>query len=241
MNRIRTLARAVAVASTVAVLGGCATSGGAPASRVDPLEPLNRAAFAFNEPLDRDVVKPIVRAYVENVPRPIRQIATNFFGNIEDFFSGVNGMLQNKPDKAGHDFGRVVVNSLFGLGGLIDFASEANIPRSDEDFGQTFGHWGMPAGPYLFIPLLGPMTARDGLGYGVRAYLSPILHINDHVVRDVLFGVGYVDVRAKGYEAQQLVGGAALDPYTFIRRSYLQRREYLTYDGQPPPRKDEDE
>jgi phospholipid-binding lipoprotein MlaA len=240
MNRIRTLARAVAVASTVAVLGGCATSGGAPASRVDPLEPLNRAAFAFNEPLDRDVVKPIVRAYVENVPRPIRQIATNFFGNIEDFFSGVNGMLQNKPDKAGHDFGRVVVNSLFGLGGLIDFASEAGIPKGDEDFGQTFGVWGMPAGPYLFIPLLGPSTGRDMTGFVVRFLVSPVPEIENDVVRWALYGIGYLDVRSQLLEAQSLAAQAALDPYTFVRRSYLQRREYLIYDGKPPPPKDDE-
>jgi phospholipid-binding lipoprotein MlaA len=229
----------VALAASVA-LSGCATTGSAP-TRADPFEPFNRVMFKINEPIDRDIILPGVRAYNETVHPVVRQMISNFFGNLDDLFGALNSALQGKPEKAGNDLGRVIVNSMFGLGGLIDFASEANIPRSDEDFGQTFGHWGMPAGPYLFIPLLGPMTARDGLGYGVRAYLSPILHIDDHVVRDVLFAVGYVDLRAKGYEAQQLVGGAALDPYTFIRRSYLQRREYLTYDGQPPPRKDEDE
>jgi phospholipid-binding lipoprotein MlaA len=232
------LASTVALAALMA-LPGCATT--QPPSRADPLEPVNRAMFAFNEPLDRDVILPGIRAYNENVPRVVRQVVSNFFNNIEDFFSGVNGMLQAKPEKAGHDFGRVIVNSLFGIGGLIDFASEANIPRGEEDFGQTFGYWGIPQGPYLFIPLLGPTTVRDGSGWIVRYYLGPIPEINNWAVRDSLYFIGYVDVRSQALEAQGLVEKAALDPYTFIRRSYLQRREYLTYDGQPPPRKDDDE
>ena len=220
----------------LATCAGCATT----TSRVDPLEPLNRAAFAVHEPIDRELIRPAIRAYVENVPRAIRQPISNFFNNIEDFFSGVNGLLQNKPEKAGHDFGRVIVNSFIGLGGLIDFASEANIPRGEEDFGQTFGHYGIPQGPYLFIPLFGPTTVRDGTGVAVRVYLSPFDYINSWEARTALFGMNYVDVRAQVLEAQGLVDKAALDPYTFIRRSYLQRRDYLTYDGQPP-RKDDDE
>lgn len=229
--------RLIAIAA-LAALGGCATTGTPPPS--DPLEPLNRAAFAFNEPLDRDVVKPIVNAYVENVPPKLRGVVSNFFNNIEDFFSGVNGMLQNKPDKAGHDFGRVIVNSLFGLGGLLDFASDAGIPRGQEDFGQTFGYWGMPAGPYLFIPLLGPTTGRDATGWVIRWFVGPIPEIESEVVRWSLYGVGYVDARAQAMEAQTLAERAALDPYTFIRRSYLQRRDYLIYDGKPPPSKDDE-
>lgn len=227
---------------TLVALGGCATAPMKPATtRADPFEPFNRAMFAINEPIDRDVVLPVVNAYVANVPRAVRQVVTNFFGNIDDFFSGVNGLLQNKPDKAGHDFGRVIVNSFLGLGGLIDFASEANIPRGEEDFGQTFGHWGIAQGPYLFIPLFGPTTVRDGSGFAVRAALSPVRYINSWEVETVLFGLGYLDVRAQVLEAQGLADKAALDPYTFIRSSYLQRREYVTYDGQPPPRKEDDE
>jgi len=225
-------------ALSLAMLGGCATSK-AP-SRADPFEPANRVMYAINEPIDRDVIQPIVRAYIENVPRVARQVATNFFGNIDDFFSGMNGLLQGKPEKAGHDFGRVLVNSTFGLAGLIDFASEANIPRGEEDFGQTFGHWGIPQGPYLFIPLFGPTTFRDGTGAGIRIWLAPLRQLNP-IPRDVLFGLGYLDVRSQLLETQGLAAKAALDPYTFLRRSYLQRREYLTYDGQPPPRKDDDE
>jgi phospholipid-binding lipoprotein MlaA len=230
---------AAAVAATV-LLSGCATTNSAP-SRADPFEPFNRVMYKINEPIDRDIIFPGVRAYNETVHPVVRQMISNFFGNIDDLFGALNSALQGKKEKAANDMGRVIVNTMFGLGGLIDFASEANIPRSDEDFGQTFGHWGIPAGPYLYVPLFGPSTVRDGVGWGVRAYLSPIRYIDEWAVRDSLFWIGYVDVRSKYYEAQQLVGGAALDPYTFARRSYLQRREYLTYDGQPPPRKDEDE
>lgn len=221
-------------------LSGCATTSSAP-TRADPFEPFNRAMYKINEPIDRDIILPGIRAYNESVHPVVRRMVSNFFNNLEDVFSSINGALQGKPEKAANDLGRVIVNTMFGLGGLIDFASEANIPRGEEDFGQTFGHWGAPQGPYLFIPLLGPTTFRDGTGWIVRAYLSPILQIDDHTVRNSLLFLGYVDVRAQAYDAQQLVGGAALDPYTFIRRSYLQRREYLTYDGQPPPRKDDDE
>jgi phospholipid-binding lipoprotein MlaA len=182
----------------------------------------------------------VIQAYVDHVPRAIRQPIANFFGNIEDFFSGVNGLLQNKPDKAGHDFGRVIVNSFFGLGGLIDFASEAGIPRGEEDFGQTFGVWGFPQGPYLFIPLFGPTTVRDGSGWLVRYFVGPVGYIDEQAVRLTLYGIGYVDIRAQTLEAQTLIDRAALDRYTFVRRSYLQRREYLTYDGKPPQPKDEE-
>ncbi|HVF65004.1 MAG TPA: VacJ family lipoprotein [Casimicrobiaceae bacterium] len=227
----------VAIAVAILTLTGCATT----TSRVDPLEPVNRAMFAINEPIDRDIIKPMVQAYIDNVHPVARRVVSNFFNNIEDFFSGVNGLLQNKPEKAGHDFGRVIVNTGFGFLGLIDFASEANIPRGEEDLGQTFGHWGIPQGPYLFLPLFGPTTARDGTGFLISAYASPIDFIPAWEARTLLFGLGYLDARAEVLEAQGLAQKAALDPYTFVRRSYLQRREYVTYDGKPPPRKDEDE
>lgn len=219
-------------------LGGCATTPTPSAS--DPLEPLNRAMFAAYEPVDREIMRPMIQAYVDHVPRFIRVPITNFFNNLDDLFSGINGLLQGKPDKAGHDFGRVIVNSSFGILGLIDFASEADIPKGGEDFGQTFGHWGIPQGPYLYIPFFGPTTVRDGTGWLVRLYLTPVNYINNWAVQDSLWVLGYVDARVQFLEAQQMAEKAALDPYTFVRRSYLQRREYLTYDG-APPRKDDDE
>ena len=237
MNAHR-IAYALAAASLAAALGGCATTQST--SAADPLEPFNRAMYAIHEPIDRDIVRPFIRAYVDHVPSVIRTPISNFFNYVEDFFSGVNGLLQGKPDKAGHDFGRVMVNT-FGLVGLIDFASEAGIPRGEEDFGQTFGVWGIPQGPYLFIPILGPTTFRDGTGWIIRGFTTPVGYIPDVPLRNTLWGVGAVDLRAQALQAESIVGQAALDPYTFIRRAYLQRRRYLVYDGQPPPAKEDDE
>lgn len=233
------IALPIAIAALVA-LSGCATTSSAPSS-ADPFEPFNRAMYKLNEPIDRDIINPGIRAYNENFHPVLRKMISNFYNNIQDGLSAINGVLQGKKEKAANDMGRVIVNSFIGLGGLIDFASEANIPRGEEDFGQTFGYWGIPQGPYLYIPLIGPTTFRDGTGTIVSAWVIPFNYVNEWVVRDLLWLVGYWDIRVESYEAQQLVGGAALDPYTFIRRSYLQRREYLVHDGQPPPRKDDDE
>jgi phospholipid-binding lipoprotein MlaA len=150
-------------------------------------------------------------------------------------------MLQNKPDKAGNDLGRVITNTGFGLLGLIDVASDAGIPKGNEDFGQTFGYWGIPQGPYLFIPVFGPTTVRDGTGVVIRAYASPIGYIEDVSTRNILWTLGFIDARASALQAESLVEQAALDRYTFIRRAYLQRRQYLVYDGKPPPPKEDEE
>ncbi len=221
-----------------ALLGGCATV--AAPSPDDPFEPWNRAMFAVHEPIQENVVRPAIQAYVDYVPAIVRQPISNFFNNIDDLFSAINGMLQGKGDKAGHDLGRVIINTAFGFGGLIDIASDAGIPRGNEDFGQTFGVWGIPQGPYLFIPLWGPTTVRDGTGWVIRYFAGPVTYVvNDVPVRNVIYGAGVVDLEAQTLDAQRLVDRAAIDRYTFIRRSYLQRRAYLTWDGKPPPEKDD--
>jgi phospholipid-binding lipoprotein MlaA len=125
--------------------------------------------------------------------------------------------------------------------GFVDIATQAGIPKGDEDFGQTFGHWGIPQGPYLFVPLIGPTTFRDGTGLIIRAYLSPVYYgVEDVALRNVLWFMGGLDLRVQALEATDLVERAAIDKYTFIRRAYLQRREYQVYDGNPP-KKDDDE
>lgn len=235
-------ARALAAAFAVVLVAGCATPGGGPPPRYDPFEPFNRAMYAIHEPIDDHVLKPVAQAWLDYLPRPFTLAVANFFGNIEDGFSALNGLLQGKWEKAGHDMGRVILNSSFGIAGLIDIASDAGIPRGEEDFGQTFGYWGFPQGPFLFVPLIGPTTVRDGTGLVVRAYASPLIYaVNDVPLRNVLYGLGYVSLRAQLLEASSVVETAALDRYSFIRRSYLQRREYLVHDGNPPPRKDDDE
>jgi len=219
------------------VLGGCATV--QQPSPDDPFEPWNRAMYQVHEVVDGHVIKPAVQAYVDVTPKPIQQGVRNFFGNLDDFVSAINDWLQWKLDKAGNDMGRVMINSFFGLGGIIDVASDAGIEKGNEDFGQTFGYWGFPQGPYLFVPVFGPTTVRDGTGTIVRAYAWPVTYVPDVPTRNILYAIGFVDARAQALQAESLVDQAALDRYTFIRRSYLQRREYLVRDGKPAPIKDE--
>ena len=230
----------LAAVTAAVVLGGCATVGGN-ASKDDPFEPWNRSMYEVHQVVDGKIIKPAVQAYVDVTPRPIQQGIRNFFGNLDDVVSVFNDFLQGKLDKAGNDMGRVMINSFFGIGGIIDIASDAGIEKGNEDFGQTFGVWGFPQGPYLFIPVLGPSTVRDGTGLIVRGYASPLSYIvTDVPVRNVLYGLGFVDARAQALQAESFVDQAALDRYTFIRRAYLQRREYLVRDGKPAPEKEED-
>ena len=241
MNVQPSLRRIVAVVAAAALLAGCAATPTREApSPDDPFEPMNRVSYSVHEVVDGHFVKPMVQAYVDYTPQFIQLGVRNFFGNIDDFFSFINAMLQGKPDKAGHSLGRVITNTGFGIFGIIDVASGA-VPKSEEDFGQTFGVWGIPQGPYLFIPVFGPTTVRDGTGWVLRAYTSPIGYISDVPLRNVLIGIGAVDLRASALQAESLVNQAAIDRYTFMRRAYLQRRRYLVYDGQPPPLKDNDE
>jgi phospholipid-binding lipoprotein MlaA len=229
--------RGIALAGLAALLAGCAAA----PSKVDPLEPMNRAAFQVHEALDSAIVKPVAEGYVAVVPKFVRTGVGNVFGNIDDLFSAVNGLLQGKPDKAGNDLGRVMINTMFGLGGLIDVSSEAGIERGNEDFGQTFAVWGFPAGPYLFVPLFGPTTVRDGTGVLVRIATGPVGYVPNVPLRNVLYAVGYVDLRAQALDVGEIVDQAALDRYLFLRNAYLQRRRYLIYDGKPPPEAEDDQ
>jgi phospholipid-binding lipoprotein MlaA len=227
----------LACAALAMALAGCATVPNP--SPDDPFEPWNRAMFDVHEVVDGHVIKPAVQVYVDVTPRPIQQGIHNFFANLDDAISAVNDWLQWKLDKAGNDMGRVMINSFFGLGGIIDVASDLGIERGNEDFGQTFGYWGFPQGPYLFIPVFGPTTVRDGTGTVVRAYVHPLTYIDDVVTRNILIAVLFVDTRAQALTAENLVSQAALDRYTFIRGAYLQRRDYLVRDGQPARPKEE--
>ena len=232
-------AKRLAVAAGIAALAGCATVPNP--SPDDPFEAWNRAMYDVHQVVDGKMIRPAVQAYADVTPRPIQQGIHNFFANFDDVVSVMNDFLQWKLDKAGNDMGRVMLNSFFGLGGIIDVAADLNIEKGNEDFGQTFGYRGIPQGPYLFIPVLGPTTVRDGTGLIVRAYASPLSYvIVDVPTRNILYGVGFVDLRAQYLEADRLVDQAAIDKYTFIRRSYLQRREYLVHDGNPPRPKEED-
>jgi len=228
----RSRALGLGLALSALALGGCATT----QSRVDPFEPWNRAMFGVNDVVDGKVVKPIAETYVKYTPPLIKQGISNFFGNIEDLFVGINNVLEGNGNRAGDDFGRVLLNSTFGIGGIFDLASMMGIERHNQDFGITFGKWGIPQGPYFFVPLFGPTTLRDGTGTVIRAYLGPTTYIFEYVpLRNVVYGIGALDLRANMLGTESMVDQAALDRYRFIRNAYLRARNYQVYDGKPPP------
>jgi len=214
------------------LMTGCAT--GPQASPADPLEPWNRGVYKFNDALDRAVLKPVATVYQESTPELLRRGIGNFFANLEDAWTTVNGVLQLKGQVAGESFTRFWVNSFFGLAGVLDVASEMQIPRHNEDFGQTLGYWGVGAGPYVMLPLLGPSTVRDTAALPADWRGDLVTHIEDVPTRNTLIGVRVVHKRGRLLKQEDLLEGAALDKYTFLRDAYLQHRRNLVYDGNPP-------
>lgn len=200
----------------------------------DPLEQYNRAAYSFNELLDRALLEPVGKGYNAITPAPVNKGVTNFFDNLRDVRSAVNNLLQFKIGRAFSDVGRVAINSTIGILGLMDVASNMDLPSYKEDFGQTLGVWGFDSGPFLVLPFFGPSTARDGVGLVADWFTNPLNYIEDDTVRWSLVGLNIVDTRADLLNASRIVDQAALDPYAFIRDAYLQRRQNQVYDGNPP-------
>ena len=200
----------------------------------DPLEPLNRQIHAFNAQVDKVVARPLAVAYVQAVPQLVRAGVGNVLDNLRDVWTAANAVLQLKPQMAAETLMRVQVNTFFGLGGLFDVASEMRIPRHKEDFGQTLGHWGVPSGPYLVLPLLGPSSIRDGLAQVLDTRGDAVQQFGDRQTRSTLTVLRVVDTRASLLQTVDAVRAASLDPYTFVRDAYLQRRRNDVYDGNPP-------
>ena len=217
------------------VLTGCATSG----SSKDPIEGFNRAMFAINEGVDQAVLRPVAVGYDTVMPGTLKKGVTNFFGNIADVFIGVNNLLQGKFANGVSDFGRVLVNSTVGLLGLIDVASDVGMEKHDEDFGQTFGRWGVDSGAYVVLPLLGPSTVRDSVGLVADMNANPVPHLDNVAARNSLMALNLIDKRAGFLAADKVVEAAALDKYSYMRDAHLQRRRNLIYDGNPPRERDE--
>lgn len=208
-------------------------------SRADPWEPMNRKVFAFNETVDLALVRPVAEGYQAVVPAPVRAGIDNFFGNFYDAWSVVNHLLQGKGTPAVEMTVRVATNSVLGLGGVIDLASEMGLERQSEDFGQTLGRWGVPSGPYVVLPLLGASTVRDASGRLVdrRASAANVAAQDDRSWAFALTEV--VSTRAGLLGATRLLEQVALDKYTFVRDAYLARRRSEVYDGNPPEESDE--
>jgi len=223
----------------ILLLAGCATTGeGNPR---DPWEGFNRKSYAFNDAVDRRFLKHLAEGYQEAVPAPAREGVNNFFGNIEDVGTSLNNFLQGKPSQGLSDAGRFVINTVFGFFGLWDLATPLGLEKHYEDFGQTLGVWGVESGPYLVIPFLGPSTARDAPAKAVDPSWYYSNAVDSNGVYWGLWSLDKVRERANLLKAEGVVAEAALDRYSFIRDSWLQRRRSQVYDGSPPRVKEEDE
>ena len=211
-------------------LAGCATP-----QRPDPLEPWNRKVFAFNQGLDNVVLKPTATAYQKVVPGPVRTAATNFFNNIYDLWSATNLFLQGRVTDGLSDVMRFGSNTVFGVLGLADVASEMGMERHNEDFGQTLGRWGVGPGAYIVWPVLGSSTVRDSVALPIELQITPEILVTPVRASNALMGLRVINTRANLLQASNVLDGIALDKYTFMRDAYLQRRRSLVYDGDPPP------
>lgn len=225
----------VAALGGACLLAGCATG----PNPQDPFEPFNRGVYSFNEKVDDAVLKPVATAYRDTLPSPVRTGVSNFFGNLGDVWSGVNSLLQFKVGEATTSFMRVAVNTSMGLGGLLDWASEMGLDRHREDFGQTLGRYGMPTGPYLVLPLLGPSTVRDTAALPVDHQGDLVREIDPTGTHNALVVTRAIDTRANLLQASRVMEQVALDRYTFTRDAYLQKRRADVFDGQPPAMPDE--
>ncbi|MCZ2415018.1 MAG: VacJ family lipoprotein [Burkholderiales bacterium] len=215
------------------LLGGCATPG-SPAAARDPFEPMNRVVFQFNDTIDKAVLEPVATGYQDYVPENLRIAIGSVFGNLADLWTAVNQLLQGKPLEALSDLSRFVLNSTLGVAGLADIATPMGLEKHHEDFGQTLGRWGVPSGPYLVLPLLGPSSLRDAPALIPDYRGDLVTAIDSKGERNNAYLLRVIDTRARLLRAERLVEGAALDRYSFIRDGYLQRRRNLVYDGNPP-------
>ena len=236
MSRSLSRLRALLLCATVSVLvlGGCASTG----NPRDPLEPINRGIYKFNDVADHLVIKPAAEIYRGVVPEIVRTGVSNFFSNINDVIVALNNLLQGKFVQAISDVGRIAVNTTAGLLGVIDVATEIGLEKHNEDFGQTMGYWGLGSGPYIVLPFLGPSSLRDSVGLladwktDLKSYVDPPRD------RNLIWGLYFVSRRSELLDTSKILEVAALDPYEFLRDAYLQRRRNLVFDGSPP---DEDE
>lgn len=218
-------------AACLLAAAGCATTSADPR---DPLEGMNRAVFAFNDQVDQIVLAPAARLYKNVTPDRLREMVRNFFSNLDDLAIGANNLLQGKPAEAVNDWGRFAFNTVFGVLGIWDIASDMGLEKHNEDFGQTLARWGAGDGPYLVLPLLGASTLRDTAALPADWALDPVTVHRPVDESNALAAFRAVGRRTDLLEASRTLEEAALDRYVFLRESTLQRRRSLVYDGSPP-------
>jgi len=204
-------------------------------SEDDPLEPINRAVFGFNEVIDNAVLEPVAKGYKYVTPDPVEDSITNFFNNLGEINTIINSTLQLKFDKTIESSGRLIINSTVGVFGLFDIATSIGIERHNEDFGQTLGHYGVPSGPYLVLPFFGPSSFRDAPGFfadiQMEKEISPVYTELHHEERQTIQATNVIDTRANLLQASKILDTAAKDKYIFLRESYLQKRAKMIADG----------
>ena len=231
-QKLLTLTRSIIILILVSMASGCATTQTGE-QNIDPLEPANRVSYTFTDTVDRHFLKPVAETYAEYTPELARDGVTNFFDNLTYLNVVLNSFLQGKIDQGLSDVTRFIFNSTIGLGGIVDVATTMGLPAHDEDLGQTLATWGFEEGSYLFIPIGGPNTTRNLPNYVSSYFLNPLSYVTG-VVLFPLTALNVINDRANFLEATNIRDEAAVDPYTFTREAFLQRRQYLIYDGNPP-------
>ena len=242
-NKITTLLKLILLLATLPLVFACTTAqtreSGMDVHNIDPLEPVNRNIYAFNENMDRYLVKPVATGYAIVTPDILQTGITNFFNNLEYLNVIVNSSLQGKLDQSLSDIFRFLTNSTLGIGGLFDVATPMGLDAHNEDLGQTFAVWGTGQGAYLTLPLFGPNTVRDAPDLVSSWVLDPITYITSAISLPAT-ALKLINKRANLLESSKMLNEAALDPYSFLREYYLQQRNYLIFDGPPPANLDED-
>ena len=224
-------ARLIILISTLTA--GAVFAGESERQNIDPFEAINRPIYKFNDITDKFLLRPLGKGYNFITPRPVRTGIGNFYDNFTYPVTIVNSLLQGKGTQAIYDLNRFLFNSVFGVLGFVDVASSRGFPRHDEDFGQTFAKWGIPQGPYIVIPLLGPSTVRDGIGILGNVRVNPLIQMDNRSVRDKLLILWTIETRAALIGPDELVQDA-FDPYLFVRDAYLQNRQFLINDSSTP-------
>ncbi|AFJ02651.1 Lipoprotein [Methylophaga frappieri] len=220
----------------LALMTGCASTSNNPQ---DPYESYNRAMYKFNDTLDKAVIKPVAQGYDAVVPDPISWGVSNFFSNLNEITVIINDLLQGKFEQAAHDTGRFALNTTVGVFGIFDVAGHAGHKKNNEDFGQTLGVWGVEPGAYVVLPFFGPRTVRDSFGLVGDMFTDPVMYVEGDDARLALAGLRVIDTRANLLKASKIVSEASDDEYAYIRDAYLQRRQYLVHDGNPPTTDDD--
>lgn len=231
---MKALSRArVTSLSAILVISACASVPQEHLTDSDPWEAANRSLFTANVVVDNATIKPLSKGYRKVIPGPVRKGVANFFQNLTTPRSILNNFLQGKPGNGSSELARFLINSTIGIGGLFDVATAGGLEEYPEDFGQTAAVWGVPPGPYLMLPLLGPQNLRDALFLPLDILADPLFHYDRASVRDRVYGLRMIDLRYRLLAVDELLEDSK-DPYVTLRESYQQNREFEVYDGDPP-------